>query len=144
MKQEKCKCEKNHPIVLQYDFSSLPFACANCNLDVDLGRLDIDDQWRKKVGQWMTKYRMAYLQWLDLDELPPELANPAGTLHELGFELVTHFNAQYPMYYWWHLDTAEQGNRCPKCQSDMMRVRNEYTGSHLVCNTCRLLVVIKS
>ena len=144
MKQEKCKCKTNHPIVLQYDFSSRPFACANCNLDVDLVMLNIDEPWSKKVGQWMTNYSMAYLQWLNSDELASELTNPTSSLNELGFVLVTHFNAQYPMYYWWHLAFGEPITKCPKCQSDMMWVLNKYTGNHQVCGKCRLLVSIKS
>ncbi len=58
----KCSCDKEYPIVLQFQFSDCSIVCSNCNQNVMLE--GVPNSIHNDTGIWKEKYKNEYEKWL--------------------------------------------------------------------------------
>jgi hypothetical protein len=138
MVEEKCTCELQFPLVLQWHSSENPIVCSNCNLDSEVENLPI--KLKQKMDTWNQGYGDAIREWLDGDEAMVKLNNPVNSLNKLGFSIVAELNMITPTFYWWHLQEDEKLEKCPNCHSALDILLKNGLGITKVCQQCRILI----
>jgi predicted nucleic acid-binding Zn ribbon protein len=134
---EKCNCNSEFPVVLQHQLTENALVCSNCNLDREL---DLLDSLKKEIINWNQSYNKIYKEWLELDNQIEELSNPSSNLNEKGLQITTILNTIIPTYYWLHIDDGKTFMKCPRCEDELIIKKNKYTGSHKVCDKCKILI----
>ena len=138
MEDEICICVKTNPIVLQYNFSSNPLVCLNCNLEKN--GIKLNSEVIAKTELWNYEYEKYYSIWLNSKESVPEINNPFSNLNSIGFSLLKLLNETTLCYYWWHLNEDEKIWNCPKCEL-LLQVESKYkVGLTKTCNNCMIVV----
>ena len=138
VKTEKCNCDLEFPIVLQHHLVENAIVCSNCNLDREVSGLS--DKLHEEINQWNHEYNIAFKKWLESDIKIDELSNPKSNLNELGLRITSELTKIITAYYWWNVDEDEKFDQCPKCQNELVKINNGYTGFHKVCDKCRILI----
>lgn len=137
IENEKCLCQTNYPIVLQYYLSDNSIVCSNCNLERNIR---LTEQVKTEIVEWNQIYGRIYKIWLRNDKLLDELTNPFSDINVSGLIITRKLNLITPSYYWLHSKEDTILNKCPKCEVSLIPKENNYSEGHKVCENCRILI----
>lgn len=137
VENEKCNCKSEFPIVLQHQLTKNAIVCSNCNLDREL---NFSHDQNEEINSWNQNYSRVYKIWLESENTIRELTNPSSSLNKQGFKITLELNTFILTYYWWHVDKGKVFTTCPKCEDKLLKVENEYSGFHKVCDKCKILI----
>ncbi|MBI1224673.1 MAG: hypothetical protein GC192_05515 [Bacteroidetes bacterium] len=147
---EICKCPGRPPIVLQSRLNYNPLSCADCNLEIDLDKITLDERLVGKIADWRNFHDCFYRLWLDSEEFEnwakEQLITPNSPLNKRGLSVKDEIGKSYKWYYWWFSDEESRDNSstmdCPKCHNKLIKREDNYSADTFLCEICGVIIAV--
>jgi predicted nucleic acid-binding Zn ribbon protein len=143
-----CKCLDTPPIVLQSTLGNNPIVCADCNLEVNVRRLNLPKEIFGEIKEWQHKFDYLYKIWLESGDQEKQTSEQLSRLdsevNKIGLAINRKIGQLYECYYWWFVDYTDENHSkllsCPNCSADLFKRQNKFNVNTRICNQCKIMV----
>jgi predicted nucleic acid-binding Zn ribbon protein len=143
--EELCQCKDNGPILLRSALTPFPLYCMECNGEIALEQLEIDDDLAEEIARWSSVHDALYRLWLDSGDYEKwakeRLMDLKGQVNYEGMKITKELNKQRETYYWVFRDSDDDkyvmSTECPICRNQLVLYGSK---GNRVCDKCHLLM----
>jgi len=143
--EEMCHCKRKGPILLRSALGPFPFYCMECNGEIPIEELQIDDCLAEEVAQWLAVHDSLFYLWLDSDEYEAwakeRLLDVKGKVNVEGLRIAREFDKQRETFFWFFQDTDDESyvapKECPFCKKTLKQYGSK---NFQICSSCKVAV----